>query len=162
QRRCNRSFDKNFSRTTPCVSIFRQINFCESSVTISEGTNALDRVESNVRNVLCPQPFQEQPALKRDRQCAKLCDGEVRICRITELALDPVLFICSDHCCSPNVLPDIAAKRFLQIGNNSMSDAVAKRREILVCSIFANSQSVIADVIVDLIAPDAKKRPHDC
>src|SRR5215471_12021078 len=75
-------FDKNSSRTTPCVSIFRQINFCDSSVTISERTNALDRVESNVRNVLCTQPFQEETALKRDRQCAKLYDGEVGICRI--------------------------------------------------------------------------------
>jgi hypothetical protein len=42
-----------------------------------------------------------------------------------------------------------------------MSDAVAERIEIFVRSILAKSQPVLADVIVDLFAPDAKKRPHD-
>src|SRR4029077_10539288 len=83
------------------------------------------------------------------------------MCRITQLALDPFLFIRSNHSCSPNVLADVAAKRFLQIRNDSMSNAVAQRREILVRSILTKSQPVLADVIVDLFAPDVKKRPHD-
>ena len=42
-----------------------------------------------------------------------------------------------------------------------MSNAVAKRRQIFVRSILAKSQAVLADLIVDLFAPDAEKRPHD-
>src|SRR5213082_1632379 len=76
------SLDENFPATAPRVSIFRKIHFCDSSVTIGERTNALDRVESNVCDVLRPQPFQERPALKRDRQRAKLYYGEICICRI--------------------------------------------------------------------------------
>src|SRR4029077_1438543 len=82
--RCGYSlFDKNFPGTAPRVSIFRKIHFCNSSVTIGERTNALDRVESNVRDVLRPQPFQERASLKRDWQRAKLYHGEICVCRIT-------------------------------------------------------------------------------
>jgi hypothetical protein len=65
------SLQENFPGTTPRVSISRKIHFCDPNVTINERTNALDRVESNVRDVLRPQPFQERPALKRDWQRAK-------------------------------------------------------------------------------------------
>ena len=71
------SFDENFPGTTPRMSISRKIHFRDSNVTIGERTNALDRVESNVRNVLRPQPFQKRPPLKRDWQRAKLYDGEI-------------------------------------------------------------------------------------
>src|SRR5207244_1113289 len=89
-RRCARrgeclyaSLQENFPGTTPRVSISRKIHFRDSSVTIGERTDALDRVESNVRDVLRPQPFQERPALKRDWQPTKLYDGEICMCRIT-------------------------------------------------------------------------------
>ena len=42
-----------------------------------------------------------------------------------------------------------------------MSNAVAQRGEILVRSILAKSQPVLADVIVDFFAPDVKKRSRD-
>ena len=42
-----------------------------------------------------------------------------------------------------------------------MSNAIAERGEIFVRSILAKSQPVLADVIVDLFAPDAKKRSRD-
>ena len=154
-------FDENFPATAPRVPIFRKIHFRDLSILVGERTNALDHVESDVRNVLCTQPFQERPALKRNGQPPKLCHGKIRMCRITQLALDPFLFLSSYHCRSPNVLANVSAKRFLQIRNNSMSNAVAKWREIFVRSIFAKSQPVLPDVIVDLFAPDAKKRPHD-
>ena len=41
-------FDENFPSTAPCVSIFRKIHFCDSSVTVGQRPNALDRIESNV------------------------------------------------------------------------------------------------------------------
>src|SRR5262245_18768297 len=73
---------KNSSGTASRVSIFGKIHFCDSSVTICEQTNALDRIESNVRDILRPQPFQERAALKRDWQRAKLYDGEFCMGRI--------------------------------------------------------------------------------
>src|SRR5438067_7603544 len=42
-----------------------------------------------------------------------------------------------------------------------MSNAVAQRDEILIRSILAKSQPVLADIIVDFFAPDAKERSHD-
>ena len=82
QRRGYSLFDENFPGTAPRVSISRKIHFCDSNVTIGERANALDRVKSNVRNVLRPEPFQERPALKRDWQRAKFYDGEICMCRI--------------------------------------------------------------------------------
>src|SRR4029077_13596390 len=147
--------------TSARVTIFWKIHFCDSSVTIGERPNALDRVESNVRDVLRPQPFQQSPPLKRDWQRAKLYHGEFCMCRITQFALDPFFFIRNNHSCSPNILADVAAKHFLQIRNDPMSNAIAERGEIFIRSILAKSQLVLADVIVDVLAPDAKKRPHD-
>jgi hypothetical protein len=66
------SLQENFPGTTPRVSISWKIHFCDSSVTIRERTNPFDCVESNVRDVLLPQPFQERATLKRDWQRAKL------------------------------------------------------------------------------------------
>src|SRR4029077_18867399 len=83
QRRSYSSLDENFPGTAPRVSIFRKIHFCDSSVTISERTNALDYFESNVRDVLRPQPFQDGPPLKRDWQRTKLYHGGICMCRIT-------------------------------------------------------------------------------
>jgi hypothetical protein len=51
------SFNENFTGTAARVAIFRKIHFCDPSVTIGERTNALDYFESNVRDVLCPQPL---------------------------------------------------------------------------------------------------------
>ena len=39
------------------MSIFRKIHFCASNVSIGKQTNPLDRVESNVRDVLRPSHF---------------------------------------------------------------------------------------------------------
>src|SRR4029077_21122657 len=74
---------------------------------------------------------------------------------------DPFFFIRNNHSCSPNILADVAAEHFLQVRNDPMSNAVAQRCEIFVRSILAKFQPVLADVIVDLFAPDAKKRAHD-
>ena len=79
----NPSLHKNLSGTASRVSILRKIHFCDSSVAIGKRANALDRIESNVRDVLCPQPFQKRPPLKRDWQRAKFYDGEICMCRIT-------------------------------------------------------------------------------
>jgi hypothetical protein len=83
QRRGYSLFDEDFARASARVSIFGKIHFCDSSVPVGQGTNTLDGVEPNLSDVLCPQPFQEYPALKRDWQRAKLYDGEICMCRIT-------------------------------------------------------------------------------
>src|SRR4029077_3507287 len=54
QRRGYGLFDENFPGTAPRVSIFWKIHLRDPSVTIGERPTALDRVESNVSDVLCP------------------------------------------------------------------------------------------------------------
>src|SRR4029077_1342786 len=152
---------EDFPGAATNMFILRQIYFRDRCASIGERANTLDRIESNVRDVLCPQPFPERPTLKGDWQRTKLYHGEICMCRITQFALDPFLFISSNDSRSPNVLADVAAKHFLQIRNDPMSNAVAQRCEIFVRSILAKFQPVLAEVVIDLFAPDAKKRAHD-
>ncbi len=64
------------------------------------------------------------------------------------------LFLGSNHCCSPNVLADVAAKRFFQIRNNTVANPIPHRREIFVGRVFAKFQPMFAHIVVDFSPPD--------
>src|ERR1051326_4211814 len=58
---------KDFSRAAADMSVSREIYFHDGGIPIRKPTHAFDDVESNFRDILQAQPFQNCAALDRDR-----------------------------------------------------------------------------------------------
>src|SRR6266480_4518306 len=157
-----KSLDKNSTGATAHVSILRKIDFRHACVWIEQRTHAFDHVKANFRDVLCAQPFQNRPALERDRKCTELRDGKFSAARIGELTIDPIFFFHCDGSGTPDRRANISAEDFFQKRNDPMPKPIAKRIEIFVRRVFTKSEPVLPHIAIDLFAPDRKKWPHDC
>jgi len=144
------------------MSILRKINFGDRRIVIEQRADAFHDIETNVRDFLSAQPFQNFAALKSDRQVAQLCDRKIDIGGVGELVFDPAFFFGRNRRRAPNALANISAKVFLQKGDNSPPNPVAQRRQIFVRRVFAKFQPMLADVIVDFAPPDSKQGANDC
>ncbi|HXQ02203.1 MAG TPA: hypothetical protein VN801_04475, partial [Candidatus Udaeobacter sp.] len=109
------------------MAVLREIHFGGGGVLIGKGAHALDHVETNLGNFLRSQPFQNYTPLKRDWQRTETGDRELGIGRIRELFFDPIFFFAGDCSSPPNGRTNISAKNFLQVRDDAMTNAVAKR-----------------------------------
>ena len=137
------------------MSISRKIYFREMGSWISQGADALDRFESDSRNILRAQPLQNRSALERDRQGAQFFHAKMVLVtrRNPRLIINPVLFFGCDRCCAPDAWTNFSTERFLQIRNNAAPQPIAQRTEIFIGGVFAKFQRVFAHIDIDLITP---------
>ncbi len=61
------------------MPILRKVYFRDARGWINQRADALDRFESDVGNILRPQPFQNRSALKRDGQAAQFSHVEMAV-----------------------------------------------------------------------------------
>ena len=144
------------------MSILRKINLGDWRIVIEQRADAFHDVEADIRDFSRAQPFQNFAALKGDWQIAQSRDRKIEIGGVGELALDPVFFFGDNHCRAPNALANVSSEVLLQIRNDSPADTIAERRQIFVRCVFAKFQSMLANIIVDFVPPDSKKRANNC
>src|SRR5437870_3848464 len=107
------------------------------------------------------EPFKKRPTLKCNWQRAKFCHRKFDVARIGELTIDPSFFFAGNCRSTPDGGPNVSAEDFLQVGDDAMADAVAKRIKILVRCVLAKLDPMLAHIDIDLFAPDTEKRPHN-
>ncbi len=155
------------------MSILRKINFGYWRIVIEQRADAFHDIETNIRDFLSAQPFQNFAALKSGRQVAQLRDRKSRLCRrrsggkvdiggVGKLVFDPVFFFGRNRRRAPNALANISAEVLLQKGDDPPPDPVAQRRQVFVRRVFAKFQPMLANVIVDFVPPDSKQGANDC
>src|SRR6266581_5767774 len=122
ERHYKKSFNKNSSRATTHMPILRKVHLCNVRCWIEKRADALDRFESDVGDILRPQPFQNRSALKRDGQAAQFSHVEmaVAVWGNPQLSVDPVFFVGCDSGCAPNGGANVSAEVFLQIRNDAV------------------------------------------
>src|SRR2546423_8512742 len=153
------SLQKNLPGAATCMSILGKIGF-RGRGGIEQRAHALDEIKTKVDNLFAAQPRSNGAALDGHGKGAQLFDAELsQLCQFGRQQLfKEALFFARDGGGAPNVLANVAAKRFFQIWNDAVPDAITQRSEILVRSVFAEFHSMRANVFVDLVAPDAEKR----
>ena len=141
ERRYKKSFNKNSSRATTHMPILRKVHLCNVRCWIEKGADALDRFESDVGNILRPQPFQNRSALKRDGQAAQFSHVEmaVAVWGKSQLSVDPVFFVGCDSGRAPNAHSNLSAELLLDVRNDALTNSISQRREIFVGSVLAES-----------------------
>jgi len=144
------------------MSISRKINFGGTRVVTEQRANIFHNIEADICDFSRAQPLQNFAALKGNRQIAQLPDRKIEIGGIGELILDPVFFFGSDRRGTPDSPANVSSEILLQIRNDPPANPIAKRRQIFVRRVFAEFQSMLANIIVDFTPPDSKKRPNDC
>src|SRR5438552_18705959 len=99
---------------------------------------------------------------RKSRLCRRGSGAQVDIGGSGELILDPVFFFGRNYGRAPNTLANIPAKCLFQIRKNPPANPIAQRRQILVRSVLAEFQPMLANVAVNFSAPNSKKGPNNC
>ena len=121
------------------MPILRKVYFRDARGWINQRADALDRFESDVGNILRPQPFQNRSALKRDGQAAQFSHVEmaVAVWGNPQLSVDPVFFVGCDSGRAPNAHPNLSAELLLDVRYDALTNSIAQWREIFVRRVFA-------------------------
>ena len=123
--------DEQFASAATNVSISREIRFGNAVSQIEERANALDQIKAHLLNGGAAKPFAKHAPLERRRHFAKRFHRQrCRFESFRQQAFKKVLLFSRNGRGSPNVLPNISPERFLQIRNDTVTDAVSKRSEI--------------------------------
>ena len=144
------------ARRRACRSCGRFTFAIRASRSASERTRSI--ASNPTSETFCARShFKNRPALKRDWQAREvLPPKDLHVLESRSWLSIHLLLRAAIVAVRQMFWTDVAAKHFLQIRNDAMANAVAKRIEILVRCVLAKSQPMLAHIVVDLFAPDTR------
>ena len=113
------------------MPIARKIRLGGATCCFDQTAHSLDQRKIDFRNFVRAQPIMHRASLQRQRQNAQLLHFQFRQRRRQQFVKKTFLFG-GNRGRTPDARANVAAKRFFQIRNNVVTDAIAQRRTVAV------------------------------